>query len=513
MNLQDDDDLQPTMLRAQRSADLWELAQFVEEHPEDLAERWRLAKKMYLSWEYRHALEHLLVLKNEWPGRLNILRYLAATYYRLGRYDDAAAELESAIQRWPEDVALREQLARVKEISGDRKGAAVIWAEIAALSPAHPTAESSIRRLHTPQGNSPREDLGIGDSDSGVNLKMGIICVQCGAQNSNEEARCWQCNEPLAHLSPPPSRRSQRLGVPVAMGPSIETLVTITGLVGLLFAGFCVYLSIALMLEDRSTGDRFGYQSLWDLYQHGMGRTRLTLGATLYLGWPLALWSAINFFNIQLRIPPAFVTLTAFAAAGLAYLCTWLPESALSLFLILPPAGTALLIFGAFQLAPKQALSIWATHLALMAMLLPIAILVSERMQFGAFYNPITEASRIIAFARADRDANGTSGHLSIEDTEVPFSQRIKWTSTGSAWLDVRAGETFFTISSSRPSGLILEIKNGNETVAYEDVKTDMWTYTFPVLPEAPYEIFVRGPKGVTASLDIGGLMHCTPLP
>lgn len=516
MKFQDDDedeDGQATALRAQRSADLWELAQYVEEHPEDLAERWRLAKKMYLSWEYRHALEHLAVLKNEWPTRLNVIRYLAATYYRLGRYDDASAELVSALQRWPEDVGLREQLARVKEIAGDRKGASEVWEEIAAISPAHPTAESSIRRLHAPQKNTSKEDLGIGDSDSGVDLKMGIICGQCGAQNSNEESRCWQCNEPLTHLSPPPSRRSLRPGSPVAMGPSIETLVAMTGFVGLLFAGFCVYLSILLMLGDRSTADRFGYQTLWDLYQHGMGRTRLTLGATLYLGWPFALWSAINFFRVPLRIPPAFVTLTAFAAAGLAFLCTWLPANSLWLFVVLPPGGTALLIFGAYQLAPRQAAAVWATHLAIMALLVPLSILISERIQFGAFYNPVTELSRVLAFASAEGNAATGSGRLTLEDEEVPIMRRLRWTSTGSAWLDARAGETTFSVSSARNGELILEIKDSTGTRLYEDVRNELWSTTFPVAPDEVYEVYVRGPAGAKATLEIGGLMRCTEVP
>lgn len=513
MRFQDDDeeDGQATALRAQRSADLWELAQYVEEHPDDLSERWRLAKKMYLSWEYRHALDHLLVLKNEWPNRLNVIRYLAATYYRLGRYDDASSELVNALQRWPEDVGLREQLARVKEIAGDRKGASEVWEEIAAISPQHPTAESSIRRLHAPQTNTSKEDLGIGDSDSGVDLKMGIICSQCGAQNSNEESRCWQCNEPLTHLSPPPHRRSLRPGSPVAMGPSIETLVALTGFVGLLFAGFCVYLSILLMMGDRSAADRFGYQTLWDLYQHGMGRTRLTLGAALYLGWPFALWSAINFYRAPLRIPPAFVTLTAFAAAGLAFLCTWLPEKSLWLFVVLPPAATALLIIGAFQLPTRQALAVWATHLGIMAVLVPLTILVSERLQFGAFYNPITEMSRVAAFARLER--NATSGSMTLEDAEVPIMRRLRWVSTGSAWLDARAGETFFTVSSPRNAELILEIKDSTGTRLYEDVRSDVWTTTFPVAPNEVYEVYVRGPAGASATLEIGGLMHCAEVP
>ena len=65
-------------------ADMWEVAQYVESHPDDNDQRWRLAKKFYMASEFRLALEHLSVLKTDWPDRINIRRYLAATQYRLG---------------------------------------------------------------------------------------------------------------------------------------------------------------------------------------------------------------------------------------------------------------------------------------------------------------------------------------------------------------------------------------------------------------------------------------------
>lgn len=83
-------------------AEVWDIAKYVEEHPDDYEQRWRLAKKLYAAWEYRLALEHLQVLRNEWQKRLNVVRYLAATYYRLGRYDEAVAELREAIETWPQ---------------------------------------------------------------------------------------------------------------------------------------------------------------------------------------------------------------------------------------------------------------------------------------------------------------------------------------------------------------------------------------------------------------------------
>jgi tetratricopeptide (TPR) repeat protein len=130
-------------------AEIWDIARYVEANPDDHEQRWRLAKKLYTAWEYRLALEHLKILKNEGQERINILRYLAATYYRLGRYDEATAELREAIGIWPDEIGLTEQLARVLEIAGDHPGAADMWERTLDLDPHHPMAAHAAARLRS----------------------------------------------------------------------------------------------------------------------------------------------------------------------------------------------------------------------------------------------------------------------------------------------------------------------------------------------------------------------------
>ena len=130
-------------------AEIWDIARYVEANPDDHEQRWRLAKKLYTAWEYRLALEHLQILKNEGQNRLNILRYLSATYYRLGRYEEATSELNAAIAVWPDEVGLYEQLARVLEIAGDHPGAASMWDKVLDLDPHHPMAAHSAARLRS----------------------------------------------------------------------------------------------------------------------------------------------------------------------------------------------------------------------------------------------------------------------------------------------------------------------------------------------------------------------------
>jgi len=45
--------------------DIWELTKFVEDHPDNLDQRWRLVKAYYKDKDYRLALEHLLILRKE----------------------------------------------------------------------------------------------------------------------------------------------------------------------------------------------------------------------------------------------------------------------------------------------------------------------------------------------------------------------------------------------------------------------------------------------------------------
>ena len=82
-------------------ADIASLTEHVEAHPGDYEQRWRLAKKLYEAHEYAVALEHLEILRDEWVAKINLVRYLAAVYYRLDRHADSIAALATAVRAWP----------------------------------------------------------------------------------------------------------------------------------------------------------------------------------------------------------------------------------------------------------------------------------------------------------------------------------------------------------------------------------------------------------------------------
>ena len=222
-------------------SDLRELTDYVSEHPDAYDYRWRLAKKLYMAWEYKEALKHLLVLKSDWTRHLNVLRYLAATYYRLGRYEEAIQELEEILRQWPGEIPVWEQYARVSEVAGRTEAAIVAWEEVLKLDPDHSIAGRAVLRLRSTPDNSSREELNLADSDSGINLSAAHICENCGAQNSEEFDRCWQCHALLAHAA-----LSSSVQTPLPESSSKAWLRTLVGgLLTVAAVSACVYLSLA----------------------------------------------------------------------------------------------------------------------------------------------------------------------------------------------------------------------------------------------------------------------------
>src|SRR5690606_32522134 len=217
--------------------------------------------------------------KNEWPQKLNIRRYLAATYYRLGRYDDASDELRHALKNWPEEIGLHEQLARVLEIAGDRETAAVAWEDIAELDPHHPIAKSAAKRLRESNAKDARQDLRLLDSDSGIDLSPGQVCPSCGAQNSDEFERCWQCHAALlsghggVHATPRPSRRTPAI--------TAESAILLLGLatLGMIALGFI--LSVQMLFDAALPGEPT--HTLQQLFTVDLARSRVILGALMLL--------------------------------------------------------------------------------------------------------------------------------------------------------------------------------------------------------------------------------------
>ena len=176
-------------------ADVEEIRAYVDSHPDDHKQRWRLAKKLYNAWDYRSALEHLLLLKEVWPDQVPVLRYLAATYYRLGKYGEAEKELKAALKEHPQEYSLLEQLAKVHEGAGDTDMAIECWTRVLEIKPESNTAKEALERLEMSMGtmastmaaNTVQEMSSHGD-------ETVIVCPHCGESNDVFSKRCSRCH-------------------------------------------------------------------------------------------------------------------------------------------------------------------------------------------------------------------------------------------------------------------------------------------------------------------------------
>jgi tetratricopeptide (TPR) repeat protein len=176
-------------------ADVDEIRAYVESHPDDHKQRWRLAKKLYNAWDYRSALEQLEKLREVWPDQVPVLRYLAATHFRLGQYDKAADLLVETIQDHPDDVSLMEQLAKVHEGAGQTEKAIDVWNRVMALKPSR-EAEEALERLGMSMGTMASTFHGgaSGQEVSDHGDDTLINCPHCGAGNDVFSQRCARCH-------------------------------------------------------------------------------------------------------------------------------------------------------------------------------------------------------------------------------------------------------------------------------------------------------------------------------
>lgn len=488
-------------------AEIWELSRYVEEHPDDHEKRWQLAKKLYATWEYRLALEHLQVLRNEWQPRINVVRYLSAAYYRLGRYDEAIAELKEAVGIWPQEMGLREQLARVLEIAGKQGEAAIAWEAIHAMSPQHPFAESAVKRLRSDQKQTPEMELRLTDSDSGIDLSPGRICPHCGAQNSDEFERCWQCHAHLgADAAAPrhtPREAEQRL-------PMItpENMGAAAGFVVLGLFGLAVYLSAMLLWGSDASQPHAVVKTFWDIYVWELAQTRVLLGVAMLFGWPLALHIALLAVKQEQPVSGGLVFLTGVLLALLAYVASWLPPNLYLLTAMLPVAVSFTIIVAAFGLGFVRALNVWALHLVLAGLLGIVTLVALESYHFERVFNPISEIPAVLRFVQSQRVAENP-GVYEIPGEAAPIRQEVVWQSTGSVWLDLRGGNVeFFVYADSEDAALRFEINQGEtKPLVFEYVEGRQWQHVYTVTPGERYFVKVSGPEGTSARAACAGLL------
>ena len=416
-----------------------DLSRYVERYPDDHEQRWRLVKKLYLACEYPLALQHLLILKNHWPAKLNVIRYMAATYYRLGRYDEAIEELQAARRNWPQVVALCEQLARVYEVSGRRQQACAMWETILEEDPRHPAAHQAIQRLQTPPDTGSDDDLKLQDSDSGIAFDKSFICAECGAQNSEEFVTCWQCGVQLHR-----SNHKTPAGM-VKGGSSGNKLDTRLPIPAVAWAAAVMLVAAGAFLTHSFVNQEDGYSqfngvslTVYGLLNNEIWITRLVLAGVLVAAWPAALYVTAAVLGLTLR-SPHLIAPAGIGLAAVTYLGLWLPPNLIGLAPLGVGLCSLLVCLGIFRASFAINVLGWLVHQGLVVLAGAGVLLAIEGGEPLRQWNAIAAHSTL-------HDHAVDPGQFRANVSHTPVDIGLTWESTGSPWLDLRAATSVIGI-------------------------------------------------------------------
>jgi hypothetical protein len=464
--------------------DVWEISKFVEAHPENYDQRWRLAKKLYMSFEYRLALEHLQVLKNEWEPRENVLRYLGATLYRLNRFEEATEELRTAVELFPDTLKFREQLAQTLIAMGDKREAANVWDDVSKADPKHRFAKKAVKKL---RGSAKAEHKAQAKKEG----KFGAIdlpCPFCGAENSPDLTQCWKCNGALPSLSseivPPAAPREKEQVNKLLFGGKITCL---------LFGAISIFLALRFFFGGSDDGGVVGQSmTLHGYFITEMFWTRVLLGIGLLIAWPLFLRLSLYLVGID-RIDYDWALINGIFLALLTFVLTWGPPSLLWSVIALPALISGALLGFTHGLHWKKALGAWASQGALC---LCIGLII-----LGARHGItiVTDLPYLMGYVQSEGLEPVPS--LKFEET-TPLEKQLVWSSTGSNWADSHANQVIFHFDVPNVNGrFLLELRSDDETLEYRELEAKTVQFSKALTPGKNYWLKVIDDGGSTFKL------------
>ena len=479
-------------------ADLKEIEAYLIEHPDDDAQRWHLTKKLYMACEYRDALSHLLILKRSAEWKLNYSRYLAATYYRLGRYEESIQELKGAVASWPQEMPLREQLARAYEVASNTDEAVHVWQEILEIDPQHPIAAQSIGRLtSSPIEPSSESELLLKDSDSGIDLAAGTVCPKCGARNSLEFDRCWQCHALLAG----PGTPTPMIKRPAPPSWTGRVWTVVIGFAGVALLSLGVFLTLDYAARRPAAVDGFIVASSVDaLLDHEWFMARVAAGCTLLLAWPAILWLA-SITCCDRPIPFTRVLAVSVPAATLTYVLLWLPFRMIPLAILAPVILTLIMILLMFPVSLFRALIVWSVQIVL-ALLCGFGV-------FAALTNVATFNNlQTLVNLDAAHAAELPDGAYRFTVSQLPGNYAVSWKQTGARWVDSAGRQVLFSFArDGSDAPLTVEFMEAGQTLVYREDAATPFTFTYSIGPGRNYVLRLTGEGKEPVHVTISGLL------
>lgn len=454
---------------------LLDLLDYVDKNPKDYEKRWKLAKKLYQNKDYTLALEHLIVLKNEWEPHINVYRFLSATLYRLGKFDECIEELKKALEKWDKEPGLYEQLGRALISAGKIEEAKKVYEKLVEICPDHKWAQSAITRIQSfldkkHMRKTPFPFMFSSDFD----LLPESICKRCGTENKGYIDRCWKCGESLTLETTPPDLRSTEIHLNPLVMLTPEIISLLLGLVTISFISVNIFMSIKFALENYKSV----HVSLtfWDIYRYELFPARVITSIVLLFISPVFVKLGLNITGLREKIPYNLIILTGLIIASFIDLASWLPKPLFLWGFILVPIFSFLVILGTFAISLLKTLNLCLFQVFMLFISTVIIFSTVESHILNTFVNPFTQ---IPAVARFFKNQYIQPPHIvEIKSPDgSPQIKNISFETTGSYWLDRRANKIKMDLFLDDKDTFTFEVNKGEtKPIIYEKDLLDKWS-------------------------------------
>ena len=485
-------------------ATIEDLTSYVDKYPFHYVERWRLAKKLFKAKNYEKALVHLEVLDNDWEPKDNLTRYLAATYMRLDRLEDAIQTLKFGVKKWPDNLPLLEQLAMMQNKAGRIEEALISLELIFKKDQGYRLPENAKLQLEEKRLTNFRRRSA---SFKKVALPNGMTCVRCGAQNTDEVTQCWQCkhtiaivvdsddeagNQPIEEKIPTPKPSTQ-------FSFKAKYIIVLMLIIGTMFT----YGALEQTTE-RNNGNTIS-TSFHEWIVVDMINTRMIVGAILLVLCPFLLQAAYRVLDIQhLKRETIFKQAMLFSTT--AYALSWIPGIGLWGWGFLLLTASFILLTIEF----KKDWSSIATIFAMFWVLITVTLLATFTALHG--FDLVKQLNKIAHYAQKEKQRSSV-----IVRSTTPVTHQFTVNSTGSSWLDNEMSGVEIHIQTKDtlpPDGYQFILKGDDDSVIYYESihsKNRMW-YTDKLVPNVTYSLTVTSDPSapLTLHIKILGLMPIT---
>jgi hypothetical protein len=345
----------------------------------------------------------------------------------------------------------------------------------------------ALTRLQAIMSDDKPQELPIGDSDSGIDIG-GVVCAVCGAQNSVEFSRCWQCHAllddrtaaatPAPQSSAPARTRTTNNRTPVAV---------VLGLIAVGLLSVDVYLTLSQLAAIQANAGSLAL-TLGTFLEREFAMSRAIVGAALAVLWPTAIVLAAKIVEPQHEGPVAGCVVTGLLAASLAYASTWAPWP----WILVGPISAAVITLPALlffvPITPLRAAGAWAIHGAVVVISVLSGFIALEGIA------PVLDVGHLIQFSKIPpTDEPGT---YRAPDLLVNEDLHITWYPSGSQWLDSLPHTAEFVLVDA-PVGkpLYVELQQFGGVLAGRNVDSSRVSFReSPIRPGQDYVMRLTGP-------------------